>query len=506
MAKFVLRRAAGAVAALLVGLALAACGGQGSQPIVPDEPALPPNVKSFSEVSAIACASLRHPVFEAVNPATGQSLLTTNEREARNASKFGYTQFHGAVMKAASISGEVGLTAVHRMSSPKGFAWVDADRVGPMQVHGFKDQGVNFYAASRLTNCTKPVYEFTLDEVRRYTADKNEYESLAQAGWVERGPAFFVAADPLTFGPPSEVGPAVIPDPDPEDSTFTFAAIPDTQREVHDLKDQRFAQRSEWLASARKSLDLRFAVQVGDLVDWDTPDHIQYQAAVGGLAPLATGDVPYFLNIGNHDGQAVCPGGGACDPRFTPALARMTDVFNQYFATPEMLAHVGQFEPGKVDNTYTTVGAGGTKWLLLNLELWPRKEVIAWAGGVIRSNPDYNVIIATHAFLDSNYQIDDKPNYGSTTSRFLFDNLVAVFPNVKMVLCGHAGQGVAKVVNGKTGNKVFILSQAYHSDSNPVRLVAVNVTQQSISTWVTLPATREQLTPMQTFESAGIIK
>lgn len=184
----------------------------------------------------------------------------------------------------------------------------------------------------------------------------------------------------------------------------------------------------------------------------------------------------------------------------------MTDVFNQYFATPEMLAHVGQFEPGKVDNTYTTVGAGGTKWLLLNLELWPRKEVIAWAGGVIRSNPDYNVIIATHAFLDSNYQIDDKPNYGSTTSRFLFDNLVAVFPNVKMVLCGHAGQGVAKVVNGKTGNKVFILSQAYHSDSNPVRLVAVNVTQQSISTWVTLPATREQLTPMQTFESAGIIK
>ena len=59
----------------------------------------------------------------------------------------------------------------------------------------------------------------------------------------------------------------------------------------------------------------------------------------------------------------------------------------------------GYFEAGKVDNTYSRFDAGGRHWLVLNLELWPRTAVVAWAQPVVASHPDDNVIVATHSYL-----------------------------------------------------------------------------------------------------------
>jgi hypothetical protein len=257
----------------------------------------------------------------------------------------------------------------------------------------------------------------------------------------------------------------------------------------------------------RTALGLRFAVQVGDLVDWDTPDHVQYQVAADQLKPLQEGHLPYFLNIGNHDGQAVCVGGGACDARFTSTLARMTEVFNQYFPADKLGVRIGEFEPGKLDNSYTTIAAGGIKWLMLNLELWPRPSVIQWAADLVKSHPDYNVIIATHAFLNAQGEIDNAPNYGGSTPQYLFDHLVGSYPNVKIVLCGHVGQASTKILKGKQGNKIFTFLQAFHSpNSNPVRLLRVNTRKQTITTWITAPATNEQLLTPVTYSGAGFVK
>jgi hypothetical protein len=458
-------------------------------------------------LSAIACASLQStPVYEAVNPADGRSLLTTSAAEASKASSYGFTTALGVSMHASRYADIPGLVAIHRMSSNTSFAWVTADRVNAMTVNGYTDQGVNFYASPLPSPCTKAVTELSRAGVKRYSADRTQTANLVAGGWVDQGVAYYVGADPVEYGPATSVGATAVPDRDASDPEFSFAAIPDTQIEVHSTSDSRLGDRSEWLVANRRALDLRFAVQIGDLVDWDTPDHEQYVLAQKGLRPMVDAGLPHFLNIGNHDGQATCDGGGACDNRFTTSLVRMTEVFNQYFPASDFGAPVGEFEPGKVDNTYTTIGAGGTRWLLLNLELWPRKSVIAWAEELVKSHPRDNVIVATHAFLDGNGEVDSQPNYGSTTSAYLLDHLIAAYPNVKMVLCGHTGQALTKVLRGRAGNKIFVFLQAFHSPTtNPVRLVRVNVARQTITTWVEAPATNEQLIAPQTYPSAGII-
>lgn len=504
-----LRRPAKALTAATLLLALAACtfphstpSSTGDTTIASQEP------HPTDQLSPVACASLRQPIYESVNPTTGTALLTTSKKEIDNANKYGFSDYRGEVMRAASATNIAGLVAIHRMRASNAFAWVVEDRLSSMKTHGFTDQGVNFYASPKQTDCTKPVTELTRDNLRRYVTTTGEREQLINQGWVDRGSAFYVASDPVKYSSPTTVDSIALADPNPADRTFSFAAIPDTQIEVHSADDQRLRSRSQWLVDNRARHDLRFAVQIGDLVDWDTTDHIQYQLAKKGLEPMTKAHFPYFLNIGNHDGQAVCDGGGACDPRFTKELARMTDVFNQFFEPDQLGVKVGQFEPGKIDNTYTTIEAGGLKWLILNLELWPRESVVKWAGQLIREHPDYNAILSTHAFLNADNAIDNAPNYGGTTSQQLYDQIVAPYRNVKVILCGHVGHGGStKVLRRKDGTKVFAFMQAYHSPTtNPVRLIEVDTQEDKITSWVTAPATSEEVQAPQTFDNAGFIR
>jgi hypothetical protein len=56
---------------------------------------------------------------------------------------------------------------------------------------------------------------------------------------------------------------------------FTLAVIPDSQQEVLRADDHRLQNRMEWLVTQRESLNLKMVLHVGDLLNWDTPDHIQ---------------------------------------------------------------------------------------------------------------------------------------------------------------------------------------------------------------------------------------
>lgn len=456
--------------------------------------------------AAVNCASLATPLYQAVDPKTGRDLLTTSQQEVVKAAAYGFTQNLGATMLVSQYKNIPGQMPIHRMSSNNTFAWVTEDRVNSMTIHGFIDQGVNFYAATAASECVQPVTELTRGSIRRY-ATGDSAPRLVSDGWSDAGQPFFVAAAVKGYGRSTTVAAVQLPDSDPRNPVFSFAAIPDTQIETHSSSDPRLRGRSEWLVANRKSLDLRFAVQVGDLVDWDTPDHEQYQIAQQGLQPLEAARLPYFLSIGNHDSQATCTGGGACDARFTPALTRMTGVFNTYFSASRLGVEVGEFEPGKLDNTFTTVGAGGLKWLVVNLELWPRDNVIAWAADVVRHHPHYNVIITTHAFLDAAGEIDDQPNYGSTTSTYLFTHLIARYPNIKIVLCGHVGDATTKVLQGQNGNQIYTFLQAFHSlSTNPVRLIRVDTARQTIQTWIDGPATGEELLAPVTYTGVGFVK
>lgn len=79
-------------------------------------------------------------------------------------------------------------------------------------------------------------------------------------------------------------------------------------------------------------------------------------------------------------------------------------------------------------------------WLVLTLELWPRVEAVQWARGVVAAHPRHNVIINTHAYLTADGSIAQNSDYGVSSPQYLYDNLVKVYPNIKMVFSGHVGQ------------------------------------------------------------------
>ncbi len=286
--------------------------------------------------------------------------------------------------------------------------------------------------------------------------------------------------------------PAIKP---PEDSKFTIAIIPDTQQEVvvhHAIDQQFFLNRTQWLADNKEKLDLRFTVHTGDVVNWGNEDESQFLIAAEAMQALARADIPTALCIGNHDTAAVGIGGSAADPEHTRERLRDTTTFNKYFP-PNNYPGLKVFEEGKIDNAYQCFQAGGCKWLVLSLELWPRPEVIGWACEVIESHPNHNVIIATHSYLTASGEIYQGSDYGDSSPQTMYQAMVSKYKNVKLVLSGHEGSANWRTDYGKDLNIVASFLGCFHSnDQNPVQLLEIDTEEGTASIRTYSPIDNEE--------------
>jgi hypothetical protein len=492
-----------AVAALLGVLSclLASCGvPTGTAPPSPSTSTTAAGPDTSTD--ALTCAALTKATVYRARNADGAALLTADRKEAEGSAKYGYADV--AALFTASPTARPGLHAVSRYYKDGDFAWAASPAQSEQLVGaGYVAQSTEFYAALEPSACTEPVFTFRKGDKHSYAVSDQDGTKLAGSGWVKGEAVFYVGRAPELL--PSTDAPALaIPDPDPQDPEFTFAVVPDTQQEVLADTDTRLADRFRWLVDHKASDDIRFVVQLGDLLNWPTPDDGQEKIARAALSVLQQGGLPYFLNVGNHDGQAVCPGGSACDETLTPALMRDTSTFNEYFPADHWGAAVGEFESGKVDNTYSTMAAGGVKWLLLNLEMWPRAEVVAWADRVIASHGDYNVLVFTHSYLDAAGSIYQTSDYGDTSPQELFDSLLKKHANVKMVFCAHTGTFATRTDTGADGDTIYTMLTALHSTSdNPTRMVQVNTKAGTIKTWIYSPSSGKRL-PGADHEFTGV--
>jgi hypothetical protein len=95
------------------------------------------------------------------------------------------------------------------------------------------------------------------------------------------------------------------------------------------------------------------------------------------------------------------------------------------------------------------VEVGSRQLLIVALEYFPRQGALDWAGDIISNNPACDVIILTHAYmLETGALFDasnggptgpDDPNFpggGDTGTQVL--SWAQGFPNVHLILCGHA--------------------------------------------------------------------
>lgn len=279
--------------------------------------------------------------------------------------------------------------------------------------------------------------------------------------------------------------------PEDADGTFSIAVIPDTQQEVvvkHAIENKHFLNRTRWLAENKEELDLRCVVHTGDVVNWGNEDRTQLEIASEAMSVLTAANIPTALCLGNHDTAAVGVGGGAADAANTRTRVRDTTAFNEYFTLDEY-SRLRSQESGKIDNTILRFKAGGAKWMVVCLELWPREEIINWAKIQVENRPDYNVIIATHSFLKNDGTIlQNNGGYGANSPQYLYDNLIKKYENIKFVLCGHTGTSFVREDIGDNGNKIVTLLGAFHrNDKNPVKIVNIDVNNGKIDGYVYSP-------------------
>ena len=278
----------------------------------------------------------------------------------------------------------------------------------------------------------------------------------------------------------------------PPEDKFIIAVIPDSQQEVLKEGDTRLENRLQWLVTNRMDLNLKLVLHVGDLMNWDTPDHLQYERASAALTVLDKAGIPFACALGNHDTAAVKPGGSAA-PGNVNANLRITTTYNTYFPVSRFKALESVYETGKVDNACHTFHAGGLDWLVINLELWARTGAVQWAESVLQQHPHHNAIIVTHSHLNGQGGIEPtKGGYGNNSPQFVFDHLQK-HPNLRLIFSGHVGQHGYRTDRGANGNTIYQFLQCYHDSlANPVRLFEIDVAHGAIKTRVYSPSTQEE--------------
>ena len=220
-------------------------------------------------------------------------------------------------------------------------------------------------------------------------------------------------------------------EPDIADGDYTIAVIPDTQYLAESYND-KFNKLTTWLKDNRDEYNIQLAVQLGDLVNIN--NDTQWQAAQKAMTIL-DGELPYVFAPGNHDESG-----------------RDTTLYNKYFPYSkysEKDGFAGAQDEGSMDNTYHKFEINGVKFMNVCLEFGPNDDTIAWANKIISENPDYNVIISTHAYMyhngaqinedckdwPSKYSGREDANDGDD----MWEKLVSQHKNICLVLSGHIG-------------------------------------------------------------------
>ncbi|MCG5053672.1 MAG: metallophosphoesterase [Myxococcales bacterium] len=260
------------------------------------------------------------------------------------------------------------------------------------------------------------------------------------------------------LGPPQVTAPYVPPAPSVfEPGSTSLIVFPDTQNYSYISGPfdgpSIFRRQTSWAAENLGALSTIILVNVGDIVERN--DDAEWAVAAGafGLLPPTQ---PLLLSTGNHDHGL----NGAGVPRGTK--------FDQYFPLSRfagMPTFGGALDTA--ENSYHLVDINGEPWVVLGLEWAPRDTTLAWAKGVLAAHANRRAIVTTHAYMyfdETRYDFQRRsasqawnPHwyFGPTAEgaaindgQEIWDELIRVSPNVRIVLSGHvAKDGLGRMVS-----------------------------------------------------------
>lgn len=230
---------------------------------------------------------------------------------------------------------------------------------------------------------------------------------------------------------------------------FVIVALPDTQHYVYASYHEIFTSQTQWIANMKNDsiMNIVFVTHEGDIVNtWN--DQTQWDYANISMS-LLDGVVPYGVSPGNHDMDTY--------DRSAP-LYNNTFPYTRYQEEYWYGGHCDNETDLANNNNYQLISAGGVDLIILQLEYYPRSEVITWADGILKANADRIAIITTHAYLD----VD-----GTRLSQGdgIWNTLVQGNDNLCLVLCGHM-HSEARSTDIVNGREVHQLLADYQDEPN----------------------------------------
>ncbi len=256
---------------------------------------------------------------------------------------------------------------------------------------------------------------------------------------------------------------AVTP-PEVENYDYSFAVVGDTQILLYDNPDE-FTALYDWIINNVESKKIKYVVGLGDITDADTTrEWVQAKKDIARLNNV----VPYTIVRGNHD-----------------SISKYT----RYFPYSEFgdVTSDGSYD-GTMLNTYKKFEINGNKYMFVNLDCGTgvdpteSDKILEWANNLVSENPDYNVIVTTHIYLDGAgelvEQTENPERYGVYGGVEIWDKFVRKHANITMVISGHVdhdhiGYSQKKGDNGNTVTQLMIDPQGVDDKLDGIGMVAM---------------------------------
>ncbi len=248
---------------------------------------------------------------------------------------------------------------------------------------------------------------------------------------------------------------------------FTFLVLPDTQHYV-DLDEARadtYRQQTQWIVDNADALNVVFVSHLGDITESFDTVEAEWQRADSAMDTLDNAGIPNNLAPGNHDLGTGGTTSSFYDQYFPPSRYDLP-------ANPWYGGWLGE-EAGQVQrlnkDNYELFTAGGIDFLIVHLEIDMPTYAVQWANEIIDRYPDRQVIISTHAFLNTS---NARPTSRVTTradglsADQVWTQLIAPNCNVFLVVNGHyPGEG-RTTSNNSCGQPVHQVLTDYQSRVN----------------------------------------
>ena len=273
------------------------------------------------------------------------------------------------------------------------------------------------------------------------------------------------------------------------DTCFSIMQITDTQY-ISWLSPNLYYDLTNWIVNNSLDYNLKMVIHTGDFVD--TPTHTsEWAVANTSMMTLYNNGIPYCWDAGNHD---------QLPPNSTANLwlgDSNTDWLGSQY--PAFNLTIMRQQPYWVSDIYDGKNAAvafnylNYRFLIMNMEFLANSTVIDWMQTLIKCNPNANVIVATHDYLNrtGGYGTRSVSNAGVLDYTW-GNNLKALldhYLNVFMTLSGHIQSRTTGAYNQQIGNReeIFFNRQQLNNKTGAasVRIYTFNMTgmQVSVSTY-----------------------